>query len=106
MFATDHSNLPHFEAVVSAYTIDHLNRERSDQSLAEAVRVLKRGGDFLLMVIENDIWAQFVFGPLIAHGGTRGAAWWTAHVKNAGFQVLEQGTRPVTFYVLARRSPA
>ncbi len=92
-----------FDAAVSSYAIDHLNREGSSQTLAEVARVVKPDGDFLLMVIENDRWAKFLFGPLLSHGGTRGAAWWTAKVKEAGFQVLEQGTTPATLYVLARR---
>jgi ubiquinone/menaquinone biosynthesis C-methylase UbiE len=92
-----------FDAIVSAYAIDHLNRQGSDQSLAEAARVLKPGGDFLLTVIANEKWAKFTFGPLLSHGGTRGADWWTTHVQKAGFQILEEGTRPLTFYVLARR---
>src|SRR2546425_5452964 len=72
-----------FDAIVSAYAIDHLNRAGTDQSLAEAARVIKPGGDFLLMVIANEAWAKFTFGPLMAHGGTRGADWWTAHVQGA-----------------------
>ncbi len=92
-----------FDAIVSAYAIDHLNRQGTDQALAEAARVLKPGGDFLLAVIANEKWAKFAFGPLLSHGGTRGADWWTTHVQKAGFQILEEGTRPLTFYVLARR---
>lgn len=94
-----------FDAVVTSYAMDHLNRKGSDQALAEAARVLKPGGDFLLMVIENDAWAKFAFGPLVAHGGTRGATWWTKHMQSAGFEILEQGTRPLTLYILARRLP-
>jgi len=92
-----------FDAIVSAYAIDHLNRQGTDQALAEAARVLKPGGDFLLTIIANEKWAKFTFGPLLSHGGTRGAYWWTTHVQQAGFQILEEGTRPLTFYVLARR---
>jgi ubiquinone/menaquinone biosynthesis C-methylase UbiE len=92
-----------FDAIVSAYAIDHLNRQGTDQALAEAARVLKPGGDFLLTIIANEKWAKFTFGPLLSHGGTRGADWWTTHVQKAGFQILEEGTRPLTFYVLARR---
>src|SRR6266446_2775315 len=92
-----------FDAIVSAYAIDHLNRQGINQSLAEAARVVKPGGDFLLMVIANEPWAKFSFGPLLMHGGPRGQAWWTARMQEAGFQVLEQGTRPLTLYLLARR---
>jgi len=83
--------------------MDHLNRAGSDQALAEAARVLKPGGEFLLMVISSEPWAQFTFGPLLKHG-TRGPVWWNVHVQQAGFQILEHGTRPLTLYLLARRS--
>jgi ubiquinone/menaquinone biosynthesis C-methylase UbiE len=92
-----------FDAAVSAYAIDHLNREGIDRSLAEAARVVKPGGDFLLILIGKEPWAQFAFGPLLMHGGPRPPAWWTTRLQEAGFQVLEVGTRPLTLYVLARR---
>jgi SAM-dependent methyltransferase len=92
-----------FDAIVSAYAIDHLNRQGISQALAEAARVVKPGGDFLLMVIGKEPWGQFAFGPLLMHGGPRGPAWWNERLREAGFQVLEEGTRPVTLYLLARR---
>jgi len=92
-----------FDAIVSAYAIDHVNREGTKKALAEAARVLKPRGDFLLMVIAKEPWAQFAYGPLLMHGGPRGPDWWTTQVQEAGFEVLEQGTRPATLYVLARR---
>ena len=92
-----------FDAIVSAYAIDHLNRQGISQALAEAARVVKPGGDFLLMVIGKERWGQFAFGPLLQHGGPRGSVWWNERLKEAGFQVLEEGTRPVTLYLLARR---
>ncbi len=91
-----------FDAIVSAYAMDHLNRQGSAQALAEAARVLKPGGDFLLMIIANEKWAKFAFGPLLSHS-TRPTSWWTANVPSAGFRILEAGTRPLTFYILARR---
>jgi ubiquinone/menaquinone biosynthesis C-methylase UbiE len=93
-----------FDAVVSAYAIDHLNRQGIQQAIGEAARVVKPGGDFLLMVVGKEPWAQFAFGPLLMHAGTRGTAWWTARIEEAGFQIVEAGTRPGTLYVLARRS--
>lgn len=93
-----------FDAIVSAYAIDHLDRQGIGQSLAEAARVVKPGGDFLLIVIAKEPWIQFAFGPLLMHSGTRGSAWWTTRLQEAGFHVLEQGMRPGTLFLLARRS--
>jgi len=92
-----------FDAVVSSYAIDHLRREGINQTLAETARVLKPGGDFLMMVVNKDPWLQFTFGPMLLHSGMKGPLWWTEKVKEAGFQVLETGTPPGTVYVLARR---
>jgi ubiquinone/menaquinone biosynthesis C-methylase UbiE len=92
-----------FDAIVSAYAIDHLDRPGVSQTLAETARVVKPGGDFLMMVVAKEPWVQFAFGPLLMHAGVRGEAWWTTRVQEAGFQVLEEGTRPMTLYVLARR---
>jgi ubiquinone/menaquinone biosynthesis C-methylase UbiE len=93
-----------FDGVVSAYAMDHVNRAGSDQAIHEAARVLKPGGDFLLMVVASEPWAHFAFGPLLAHSGARGTNWWVTHVQKAGLQVLEFGIRPLTFYVLARKT--
>jgi SAM-dependent methyltransferase len=92
-----------FDAIVSAYAIDHLNREGVKQSLAEAARVLKPGGEFLLMLIGKDPWVKFAFGPLLLHGGTRGPDWWAGRLQEAGFHIVEQGMRPATLYLLAQR---
>ena len=93
-----------FDAIVSAYAVDHLDGQGIRQALAEAARVVKPGGDFLLILVGKEPWVEFAFGPLIMHSGSRGPAWWSARLQEAGFQILEQGTRPGTLYLLARRS--
>lgn len=92
-----------FDAVVSAYAMDHLGRAGARTALAEAYRVLKPGGDFLLILVANDRWAKLAFGPLLSHGGTYGAAWWRDAATKAGFTVREEGARPVTTYFLLIR---
>ncbi len=92
-----------FDAIVSAYAVDHLNRTGITKALAEAARVVKPGGDFLLILIGKEPWGQFAFGPLLMHMGSRGPDWWTARLKEANFRIVEQGTQPVTLYFLARR---
>jgi len=92
-----------FDGVISAYAIDHVNREGSRKALSEAHRVMKPGGDFLLALIENDRYTKFAFGPLLSHGQTRGARWWREQAMQVGFQVVEEGTAPATLYFLLRR---
>ncbi len=91
-----------FDAAISAYAIDHLGRDGSKKALAEAARVVKPGGEFLLMVVGNDPWVMFAFGPALLHGN-RGDAWWRSAMEEAGFEVVEAGRRPATIYVLGRR---
>jgi ubiquinone/menaquinone biosynthesis C-methylase UbiE len=92
-----------FDAIVSSYAVDHLNRAGIQEALAEAARVIKPGGEFLLILIGKDPWLQFTFGPLLLHSGTRSAEWWTSRLQEAGFQVTEDGMRPATLYLLARK---
>ena len=73
-----------FDAIVSAYAMDHLGRNGARTALAEAHRVLRPGGDFLLILVANDGWAKLAFGPLLSHGGTYGAGWWRDAARTAG----------------------
>jgi SAM-dependent methyltransferase len=92
-----------FDGIVSAYSIDHLNSEGITSSLAEASRVLKPGGEFLLMLIAKDFWLNYTFGPVLMHAGMRASSSWGDRLRNAGFDVIEQGRRPATAYFLARK---
>ncbi len=92
-----------FDAIVSAYAVDHLNREGIGRSLTEAARVVKPGGDFLLILVGKEMWGQFAFGPLLSHMGGRRSTWWAEQLQKANFEVKEEGVKPITLYLLARR---
>jgi SAM-dependent methyltransferase len=93
-----------FDGIISSYAVDHLDREGIRQTLSEAKRVLKPGGEFLLVIVNGkDPWLHFAFGPLLAHGGFRGTGWWESQMRDAGFQVAETGTVPASFYMVGRR---
>lgn len=94
------------DAAVSAYAMDHVGREGAEQALGEAHRVLKPGGEFLLMLVANDVWMKIAFGPILSHGGTRGPTWWREQAVAARFEVVEEGSRPGTMFFLLRRPPA
>ena len=97
------------DAAVSAYAIDHLSRQGIQRSLAEIQRVLRPNGQFLLMVINPDIWTRIAFPFFMHHGYFGGSAdheRWRSYLTNAGLEIVEQGTAPGTLYLLARkRSP-
>jgi SAM-dependent methyltransferase len=94
-----------FDAAVSAYVIDHLNRDGRAQSLSEIVRILRPQGQFLLMVITTDKYVRYAFPFLVAHGyfGPNTASdVWRARLTTAGFVVQEEGTGPGTLYFLCK----
>lgn len=99
-----------FEGAVSAFVIDHLNREGIATSLAETRRVLKPGGEFLLLVLNPDLWVRVTF-PMLAEHGYFGQSprpdYWQEQLGAAGFDIVEVGTTPGTLYLLGRTpSPA
>ena len=92
-----------FDAVVSSYVIDHLRQDGIVKAIGEVARVLKPGGEFLLMIV-NVNWATWLVSPhAIAHHPRQDPARWIAFLEQGGFQVEEAGTQPSTRYFLARK---
>jgi SAM-dependent methyltransferase len=94
-----------FDGAVSAFAIDHLSREGIDRALAETHRVLRPGGDFLLMVLNVDAWVKVAYPVPHGHGYFSAAPpseFWRGVLEKAGFEVRDVGTRPATLYLLAR----
>ena len=103
----DARNLPFadatFDGIVSSYVIDHLRGDGKTRALAEAARVLKRGGELLLLIVNVD-WITRLFSPhALGHHPRQDPARWRAMLEQAGFAVEEEGTRPATLYWLARK---
>jgi SAM-dependent methyltransferase len=94
-----------FDAAVSAAAIDHLSRDDIATALREVSRVLKDDGEFLLIVIDVDVWVRLAY-PMAHHGyfgHSPNADTWRERLESAGFEVTEQGTKPATLYFLARK---
>lgn len=97
-----------FDAAISSFMIDHLSGADANRAFSEIKRVLKPGGTFLLMVINRDNWVRFVFPFLHGHyfGSVPMRQRWLAKLRDAGFDVVEDGTQPGTLFVLARKPGA
>jgi hypothetical protein len=55
------------------------------------------------MVIAKDSWLKLAWGPIALHSHLPGKDDWTGFLRDAGFNVVEVGTRPATLYILARK---
>ncbi len=94
-----------FDAAVSVAAIDHLNQEGVSRAFHEINRVLKPGGQFLLIVLNVDFWVRLAYPMPHGHGYFNHSASpdrWRSQLEAAGFEIQEEGTRPATLYVLAK----
>jgi SAM-dependent methyltransferase len=92
-----------YDGVISSYAIDHIRRDDIPKALAEVARVLKPRGEFLLMLVNVDLWTWVLSPPMAHHAGADPNRWRTL-LESAGFEILEQGTPPMTLYYYARKS--
>ena len=91
-----------FDAVISSYAIDHLRGEGLVKAISEMARVLKPGGEFLVLIVNPD-WLTLLASPPLAHHPRPSPARWRSLLKDGGFVVQEDGTKPATLYFLARK---
>ena len=97
-----------FDGVVSSFAIDHLSRDDRRRALAEAARVLRAGGHLLVMNLAVDGWVRVALPTPPGHGyfgHQQDAARWRRDFAEAGFDVVEEGTRPATVFFLGARRP-
>jgi SAM-dependent methyltransferase len=92
-----------FDAVVSAYAIDHLGREGRARSMSEVARVLKPRGELLLLLVNPD-WLTWIVSPhALAHHPTPDPTEWRMLLDRHGFGIEEEGTRLATRFFFARK---
>lgn len=91
-----------FDGAISLAAIDHIRRDDIPKALSEAARVLKPGGEFLLMLVNADGWARFASPHAIGHHPSADPNRWRALLTSAGFDIVEEGTQPAVLYFLAR----
>ena len=92
-----------YDGVISSYAIDHIARDGIPKALSEAKRVLKPGGEFLLMIVNVDWWAMLISPHAMAHHPRANPVRWRTMLETAGFEIVEQGTKPMTLYFLCRK---
>lgn len=96
-----------FDAAMSVAAIDHLRWDGIERTLGETARVLKPGGQFLVVSLNVDTWVRVAMPSSIHGHGYWGQSQnrqrWHDAMTAAGFDVTETGTKPATLYFLARK---
>lgn len=93
-----------YDGAISVAAIDHIPRAGIPTALAEAARVLKPGGEFLLIVVNVDAWMRFASPHAMGHHPAADANRWRGLLESAGFAIVEQGTQPGALYFLGRKA--
>jgi SAM-dependent methyltransferase len=91
-----------FDAAVSSYALDHLGKS-IPTALAEARRVLRPDGEFLLMVILPNVWTMIAFLSLVWFVFPTQAKW-RRFFDAAGLKVQASGKGSAGGWFLLRRA--
>jgi SAM-dependent methyltransferase len=92
-----------YDGAISLAAIDHIPRAGIPKALVETARILKPRGEFLLMIVNVDRWAMFASPHAIGHHPRADANRWRALLTAAGFDIVEEGTKPAVLYFLTRK---
>lgn len=93
-----------YDGVISVAAIDHLPQDGIPKAVAEAGRVLKPGGEFLLTIVNVDAWVWVASPHAMAHHRPANPSRWRAMLESSGFEVVAQGTQPGALYFFSRKS--
>ena len=93
-----------YDGVVSVAAIDHLPRAGIPMALAEAARVLKPGGEFMLTIVNVDALVRFASPHALGHHPSADRNRWRELLAGAGFHLVEEGTIPGGLYFLSRKA--
>jgi len=93
-----------YDGAISVAAIDHLPRAGIPKALAEAARVLKPEGEFLLTIVNVDALARLASPHAMGHHPAADPNRWRTLLAAAGFDVVEQGTLPGGLYFFCRKS--
>jgi len=91
-----------FDGAISVAAIDHVPRRDIPKAVAEAARVVKPGGEFLLTIVNVDGWVWFASPPMAHHPRAIPDRWRTM-LTSAGFDIVEAGRQPGGLYFLCRK---
>jgi ubiquinone/menaquinone biosynthesis C-methylase UbiE len=94
-----------YDAAASSYAMDHVGQDGATEAVRETARVLKPGGEFLLMLVNTDGWIRMA--SLLPHHQMGhpavDAARWRARLADAGFEIVTEGKSPGTMYFYSRK---